>query len=142
MKIWSKLKTNFKFSEVDPYKNFCNNIWKNKVKKDIILNFKKLNSNKIIKNNYFISCSPLPFLLIGLKKKIINICDFGSGGMELYFQVSSLNINKLILIDAVEVPLIVDLYKNVKKKYLKDTKKTKICFLQNYNEKKSTKLFT
>ena len=39
MKIWNKINKSLAFDKIDPYKNFCNITWENKVKKK---SFRKL----------------------------------------------------------------------------------------------------
>ena len=92
-----------------------------KIKKKILENYKSLNNN-VIKSNYFISSSPLPFILINFNKNNIKICDF-AGSLESYFQVLILN-KKKIEIDIVEVPGVIKLYKRLKK-FFKDKKNIK-----------------
>ena len=114
--------------------NLNNNIWKKIVIKKI-----KINKNY----NQIISSSVLPIILATefLKKKI-KILDFGSGGLDLYFELNNLienyrNFNKKksikckIFLDLIEVPKILDIYKKIKfSKYFK-------CkFLDQYKKKK------
>ena len=114
--------------------NLNNNIWKKIVIKKI-----KINKNY----NQIISSSVLPIILATefLKKKI-KILDFGSGGLDLYFELNNLienyrNFNKKksikckIFLDLIELPKILDIYKKIKfSKYFK-------CkFLDQYKKKK------
>jgi putative methyltransferase (TIGR04325 family) len=114
--------------------NLNNDIWKKIV-------IRKIKKNK--NYNQTISSSVLPIILATefLKKKI-KILDFGSGGLDLYFELNNLlenyrNLNKKksikckIYLDLIEVPKILDVYKKTKfSKYFKCN------FLDHYKKKK------
>jgi putative methyltransferase (TIGR04325 family) len=114
--------------------NLNNNIWKKIVIKKIK---KNRNYNQIISSSILSVIFAAEFL-----KKKINILDYGSGGLDLYFELKNLlekykNLNRKrslkckIQIDLIELPTILDIYKKVKfSKYFKCN------FLDNYKKRK------
>ncbi len=94
-----------------------NSIWSNIVKKKIKKNKKKI--------NHRILNSVLPFIFSSqyLNEKV-KILDIGSGGLDVYFELNNIiknyeefnrtKIKKKILLDLVEVPEVIEIYKKIK----------------------------
>ena len=115
MKIFNKVLKGQNLEEIN-IQNLNNKIWKEIVLKKIRKNQK--NFNLVISS----SILPLLFSLEFFKKKF-KILDYGSGSMDVYFELNALlkNLNikykkksKQICLDMVELPVILDIYKKVK----------------------------
>ena len=101
MNIWKKISFNkIQKPEYEKKFGFNSTIWLKKIKKRISLNISCFKSKKYY--NYYISSSPIPWILLNEKKKSINILDFGSGFQEVFFQLITLNIKNKFVIDSVE----------------------------------------
>lgn len=134
MKIWTKINTSNHKLVQDPYIQFSNNIWVSKLQKRIHENLSLQKKSKLIKTKYFLSSSPLPILVIGMNKNI-NICDFGSGSLEIFFQINNNCLtSKKINLDCIEVPKVTHLYKKIKDK-LNCQKNIKINFFNKFRKK-------
>ena len=121
--IWKKI--NFKESL---YRSNHHNSkkWITSLKRKIIENF-KISKKETINSKYFIASSPLPIFLLNIKKKNINILDFGSGDHEIFFQLKNIfKKDKKINVYCKEVKEVEKLYINLKIKYLKNTKNVKL----------------
>jgi putative methyltransferase (TIGR04325 family) len=100
--------------------------WVFSLKQKIIENF-KISNKKIINSKYFIASSPLPIFLLGLKKKKIDILDFGSGDHEIFFQLkNTVKKDKKVNVYTKEVKEVEKLYVNMKNKYLKNSKNVQL----------------
>ena len=121
--IWKKVNFKEDFYKVNHHNN---KKWILSLKKKIIENF-KMSKENTIKTKYFIASSPLPIFLLNLKKKKINILDFGSGDHEIFFQLKN-NVykDKKVNIYTKEIKEVEKLYTDMKKKYLKNTKNVQL----------------
>ena len=71
-----------------------------KLKKKVSQNILLFKTKKFFE--YYISSSPIPWILLNEKKRNIRILDFGSGFQEVFFQlINSKNMNNII-IDSIE----------------------------------------
>ena len=121
--IWKKI--NYKESL---YKKSHHNSkkWLISLKRKIIENF-KISKYKTINSKYFIASSPLPIFLLNLKKKRIDILDFGSGDHEIFFQLkNTVKKDKKVNIYTKEVKEVEKLYIDIKNKYLKNSKNVQL----------------
>ncbi len=131
MNIWKKSNLNKIIKKKITYQPFNNSIWKKKILKNVKINKADLKKNY---TKYFLASSPLPIMLLGMKKKKISIADYGSGDQEIFFQLTNLKLkNTKITIDSTEVP---EIKKLLKKIIEKKTKNIKINFYDNFNFKK------
>ena len=117
--IWKKIE----YKESLYIKNHHNSKkWIASLKEKIKENY-KISNKQTINSKYFIASSPLPIFLLNLKKKKINILDFGSGDHEIFFQLkNTIKKDKKINLYSKEVKEVEKLYINMKKNYLKNTK--------------------
>jgi|TARA_Y100000389_G_scaffold126223_1_gene123604 putative methyltransferase (TIGR04325 family) len=132
MNIWKKIKPkDIKNTFNNPNDSFNSNIWISKIKKKVSQNILLFKTKKFFE--YYISSSPIPWILLNEKKRNIRILDFGSGFQEVFFQlINSKNMNNII-IDSIEK-------ENVCRELRKDNffkkKNVKINFFEKINFKK------
>ncbi len=132
MNIWKKSTFNRVKKNKISDQSFNNLIWKNKIDQKLRLNKTHLKKRY---SKYFLTNSPLSLILIGYHKKRIKIADYGSGDQEILFQLLNNNfIDKEIIIDSVEVPVITKLLKKSINK--KNFKNININFYDTFNFKK------
>lgn len=83
---------------------------------------------------YYISSSPIPWILLNEKKKKIRVLDFGSGFQEVFFQLINYKKNKDIIIDSIEKE---NVCCELKKEDFFKNKSVKINFFEkiNFNKK-------
>ena len=121
--IWKKI--NFKES-LYKKNHHSSKKWLTSLKRKIIENF-KISKEKTINSKYFIASSPLPIFLLNLKKKRIDILDFGSGDHEIFFQLkNTVKKDKKVNIYTKEVKEVEKLYIDMKNKYLQNSKNVQL----------------
>ena len=128
MIIWKKVKTDF--VSTTEKSEFNSAKWLSIISKRLKTNFNIIKNKKYL--NQFIASSPLPLMLLNESNNNIKIADFGSGSQEIYFQLLSMKIKKVIDIDSIEVESIVNFFK--KQRFNK--KKVKINFYKEFNFEK------
>ena len=128
MIIWKKVKKDYFKDKTS--NEFNSKKWLTIISKRIRANFKILKEKNFL--DQFMASSPLSIMLINERKNNLKILDYGSGSQEIFFQLSSMRINKMISIDSVEVNMLVNFFK---KKIFKN-KNIKINFLDKINFKK------
>ena len=128
MIIWKKVKKDYFKNKT--FNEFNSKKWLTIISKRIGTNFKILKKKNFL--NQFMASSPMPTMLISEKKNNLKILDYGSGSQEIFFQLSSMKIKKMIIIDSIEVKMLVNFFK--KKKF--KNKNIKINFFDKINFKK------
>jgi putative methyltransferase (TIGR04325 family) len=128
MIIWKKVKKDYFKNKT--FNEFNSKKWLTIISERIGANFKILKKKKFL--NQFMASSPMPTMLISERKNNLKILDYGSGSQEIFFQLSSMRIKKMIIIDSIEVKMLVNFFK--KKKF--KNKNIKINFFDKINFKK------
>ena len=133
MNIWKKISLK-KVDKKENIKNFGFNstIWLKKINKKISLNISHFKKKKYY--DYYISSSPIPWILLNENKQNIKILDFGSGFQEVFFQLINLKSKNKFIIDSIEEK---NVCLELKKINFFKKKKVKINFYDevNFNKK-------
>ena len=133
MNIWKKISIK-KVDKKENIKNFGFNstIWLKKINKKISLNISHFKKKKYY--DYYISSSPIPWILLNENKQNIKILDFGSGFQEVFFQLINLKSKNKFIIDSIEEK---NVCLELKKINFFKKKKVKINFYDevNFNKK-------
>ena len=110
MIIWKKVKKDYFKNKT--FNEFNSKKWLTIISERIGANFKILKKKKFL--NQFMASSPMPTMLISERKNNLKILDYGSGSQEIFFQLSSMRIKKMIIIDSIEVKMLVNFFKKKK----------------------------
>lgn len=129
MNIWKKINPR-DLKNIDNQSNdgFNSDIWINKIKKKISKSIFLSKKKKFME--YYISSSPIPWILLNEKKKKIRILDFGSGFQEVFFQLINCKKNRDIIIDSIEKE---NVCCELKKEDFFKNKSVKINFFEKIN---------